>query len=882
MTLPPGTRLGPYEVVAQLGAGGMGEVYRARDTRLERSVAIKVLGLHLAADPEFRLRFEREARAVSSLDHPNICALFDVGDEDGTAYLVMPLLDGETLADRLSAQRPDGRGLPVSVALKVAVEVASALEAAHERGIIHRDLKPANIFVMRDGTAKILDFGLAKELALAGGGATDSTTMSPSTEAGVLLGTAAYMSPEQVRGLTVDKRTDIWAFGCVLYQMLAGRPPFAGDTASDLYVAVLEREPDWQRLPEALPAGVTRLLRRCLQKDPRQRLHDIADARIEIQESRTDPSQPIPATAPARSGTNPWPRRLVWVFATAALAAAIAIGAGRFYRQPPATLPETRLDITTPPNFDPVSMAISPDGRSIAFVAAGDGPPRVWVRQLEGTSARELPGTEGAYLPFWSPDGRSLGFFSAAKLKRIDLAGGAPMNLADVSPGVGGSWGADGVILFSRTLASGLTRVSAQGGDVTPVTTLAARQSGHASPHFLPDGRRFLFFAIGAADTQGVYVSSLDGEAPTMLTRADSAGAYASGHVLFAQQTTLMARRFDPSGSALVGDAVTVASPVMLSSSLRTGAAFSATASGLIAYRLEGSSRRQLTWFDRSGKSVGTFGDADDQNLVDPELSPDGHRVLITRTVERNTDIWLNDGGRLTRLTTDPLEDQFPVWSPDGSRFAFTSTRNGSLDLYEMAASGPPPEKLLLASPVRKASTDWSPDGRFLLYHSPLPNKGPDILALALTPADTSFVVLDSVAPEVWGQFSPDGQFIAYQDFDNGRSEIAVREFRGPGRRRLVSTAGGNYPRWAADGRELYYIQSDGKLMAAPVHGQGEKLDIGPAAPLFQPPIVGGGSNIVGRRQQYDVARDGRFLINVTLQEIPPSPITVVLNWQPK
>ena len=527
-------------------------------------------------------------------------------------------------------------------------------------------------------------------------------------------------------------------------------------------------------------------------------------------------------------------------------------------------------------------MAVSPDGRTLAFVASTNGAPRIWLRRLDGTAPREMMGTENAILPFWSPDGRSLGFFTADKLKRIDLAGGVARSLADVAPGVGGTWGPDGTILFARTLASALYTVPAEGGDVAEATTLAPRQAGHLSPFFLPGSRRFLYYAAGAAETQGVYVGSLDGEPPTMLTRSDSAGAYTSGWVLFLRETTLVARRFDPTAKALTGDAVTIASPIVVTSALRLFSAFSTSASGLITYRLEGSSRHQLKWFDRSGRAGADASAPDDNNLIDPSLAPGDRRIAVSRTVDGNTDIWILDGDRPSRLTSDPLDDRFPVWSPDGNTVLFGSARNGSFDLFLKPANGSSAEQLILSSPARKVPSDWSRDGRYLLFHSASSNRGPDIFALGVEPGSKPLPVIDSIAPEVWGEFSPNNRLVAYQAFDASVSRIAVRRFPGPGREWIVSTTGGIYPRWSADGQELYYVRADGTLMAATIHERGDDLDIGTPVALFKTEMVGGGTNVVGRRQQYDVGSDGRFLINVALSEVTPAPITVILNWKPQ
>jgi eukaryotic-like serine/threonine-protein kinase len=871
-----GDRLGPYRILAPLGAGGMGDVYRARDTKLDRDVAIKVLPDLFSADPDRLARFEREARILASLNHPNIAHIHGLEEAGGVVGLVLELVEGSTLAAHLN-----GGALSIPDALRIARQIADGLEAAHEKGIIHRDLKPANVAITLDGTVKVLDFGLAK--VNEGTGRADlshsPTVMLAATRGDLILGTAAYMSPEQARGRALDKRTDIWSFGCVLYEMLTGRAAFEGETTSDLIAGILERAPDWNRLPATVPPGVLRLLRRCLEKDPQRRLHDIADARIEIDEARSEPpGSSRPGTVEA-SGRG---ERRVWLLATALLVLALMTLAGTVYFRGPPESPEMRLDIATPPTAEPVSFAISPDGRSLVFVASEGGSSGLWVRSLDSTTARPLAGTDGATYPFWSPDGRSLGAFMDDKLKRVDLAGGLPQTLATVGGGLGGTWGPDGTIVFAPTLASALARVPASGGDVAALTALSAGQSGHSFPQFLPDGRRFLFYSLGTPDAQGIYVGSLGGEAPRRLIPADGAGAYAPpGWLLSVRQAGLVARRFDPASATLSGEPVPIASPILISPMLKLGSAFSTSASGLLAYRVEGKTRRQLTWFDRSGKAVGILGPIDDQNLVDPELSPDGSRVAVTRTVEQNTDVWLSDAARTTRFTLDPGDDQFPIWSHDGTRVAFSSTRSGSMDLYQKPARGGGPEEIALASPARKVPNSWSPDGRVLLFHAPTPKAAPDMWLHWLDGDRRTSAFLNSPAPEVWGQFSPDGRWVAYQSFESGKPEIYVRPFPGPGAQWLVSGSGGIYPRWAHDGRELYYVESGGKLMAVPIRVNGTALDAGAPVALFQPPMVGGGTNAIGRRHQYDVAPDGRFLVNAVVEEAGTSPITVIVNWKP-
>jgi serine/threonine protein kinase len=590
-----GRQVGAYQIVSHLGTGGMGEVYRARDTKLGRDVAFKVLPASFASDPDRLARFEREARLLAALNHPHIGAIYGVEDAANIRGLVLELVEGPTLADRLQ-QGP----VPLSEALRMAQQIADALDAAHEKGIIHRDLKPANVKIAPEGTVKVLDFGLAK--AAAADGSTPDLSQSPTvtvggTRDGIILGSAAYMSPEQARGKPVDKRTDIWAFGCVVYEMLTGRPAFAGETVTDTLAAIVEREPDWRALPSPTPVGVRRLLRRCLEKDRQERLHDIADARLEIKEALTAPD----TTANSRA-VPLWRRTL-----PGAVALVLLVGLGLLsfihFREtpPPLTPPEMRLEIVTPTSADPISFALSPDGRQLVFVASGDGPSRLWLRPLAATAAQPLAGTEGAAYPFWSPDSQSIGFFGDGKLKRVDIGGGPPQTLADASAR-GGTWNADGVILFAQTINGPLFRIPASGGEAVAVT----RQGQHRFPQFLPDGRQFLFYALGTPDTSGIYLGSLDSGQTKRLTVADTAGVYApSGWLVWVRGSTLVAQHLDLERRALAGDPVTVAAPVGFEDTINAGA-FSVSAAGLMAYRPAGPSRRQLRWFDRTGKALPT------------------------------------------------------------------------------------------------------------------------------------------------------------------------------------------------------------------------------------------------------------------------------------
>jgi eukaryotic-like serine/threonine-protein kinase len=875
MPLSEGTQLGPYEILSLIGAGGMGEVHRARDTRLGRDVAIKVLPDIFAQDAERLTRLQREAQVLASLNHPHIAAIHDFQEHQSTRFLVLELVEGESLDDRIA------RGaLPAAEAVNIARQIAEALEAAHEKGVVHRDLKPANIKVTPDGNVKVLDFGLAKMFEPDGASSaiSNSPTLSAlATGRGVILGTAAYMSPEQARGKPTDKRTDIWAFGCVLYEMLAGRQCFSGETVSDSIAAILGRDPDWQAVSNA-PAGIQSLLRRCLQKDAQRRLRDIGEARIALEEFVT--ASASPSVAPAARTDKTKSNRLLSALLAAAVVAigVLSVPAIRHLREGPVDAPEMRVDIVTPATTDPISFALSPDGRLLVFVASGVGPPQLWLRPLDSATAQPLPGTEGAVYPFWSPDNRSIGFFAGGKLKRTDIGGGLPQSLTAVLNGRGGTWNKDGTIVFSSN--SALARISSAGGEAAPVIHLDSGQTSHRFPQFLPDGRHFLFFVQGVADRQGVYLGSLDESASKRLTAADTAGAYAApGFLLFVRQGSLIAWKFDAVKGELVGDPLTVADPVGFDGGAYQGA-FSVSAAGSIAYRAGGAGRRQLAWFDRAGKLLSTVGEPGD--LIYVELSPDEKRIAVERTVQNNEDIYLIDAARgvPTRFTFDPSADRAPGWSPDGSRIVFTSNRKGSFDLYQKPANGAGNEELLLESPGTKTPVDWSPDGRSLLYYDTDPKTVSDLWVLPMAGEGKPRPFVKTPFDERYGQFSPDGQWVAYHSNENGRFEIFVQPFPGPGGKWQVSANGGIAPRWRRDGKEIFFISPDAKLMAAPVRVSGSAFESEAPVALFQTRIYGGGS-LTAQKQQYAVSRDGRFLMNMSTEEAAASPITLILNWHP-
>jgi len=881
MALGAGTRLGPYEIQAAIGAGGMGEVYRARDTRLDRTVAIKVVPSHVSDDPAVRERFEREARAVAALNHPHICTLHDVGHQDGVDFLVMEHLDGESLAQRLT-KGP----LSLDSALRYAIEIVDALDKAHRAGIVHRDLKPGNIMITRTG-AKLLDFGLAKatpSVVAASGLSMAPTLQTPATLHGTILGTMQYMAPEQIEGQETDARTDIFAFGCVLYEMLTRKRAFEGKTQASLIAAVLERQPpQMATLVPLMPAALDWLVSVCLAKEPDERWQSAGDITHFLKRiaGGADVAAPRPVVAQSKV------RSLApWVVAAAAAVAAIGAFTTTAHRAP-ATVPLVRFDITTPPTRAAASFAISPDGRSLVFVATVDGASKLWLRRLDGTTPVALAGTEEALYPFWSPDSRSIAFFADGKLKRIDIGGGAPQTLASAPTGRGGTWSRDGIILFTADSQPGLStimRVAATGGAVTQVTHLSKGGASHRWPQFLPDGRRFLFFSgFGTPDTQGTYVASLDGGEPSLLSPTTTQALFVPPRsLLFVRQDTLMAVDFDAARGRVNGEPVLIAQPVGTDSGVAL-AAFSASTTGLLAHRVIINPRRQLVWVDRQGVQRGTVGLPDQDTLTEPELSPDGRQVAVRRAPQGNLDIWLMDLQRPipNRFTFDASPDTSQLWSSDGRTIVFTSNRGGTgVELFEKAVTGATEER------SRGAKTEvpesWSPDGRFLLYANFDASTGTDLWALPMVGDPKAFPVVQTRFEERRGQFSPDGRWVAYESNESGQFEIYARAFPGSGARWQVSTAGGMQVRWRRDGKELFYVAPDGTMMAASISVSADRqtLNAGQPIALFKTHLATGGG-VTANRAQYDVAADGRFLLNTNVDDsVPAPPITIVQNWQ--
>jgi Tol biopolymer transport system component len=897
VTLAPSTRLGPYEIVGPLGAGGMGEVYRARDTKLNREVALKVLPEMFAVDYERVARFTREAQTLASLNHPNIAQIHGLADfpaEAGThiGALVMELVDGEDLS-ALIARGP----IPVTDALPIARQIADALEAAHELGIVHRDLKPANVKVRRDGTVKVLDFGLAKAMDLSAPdlkvGPTPAmnspTFTSPATQLGVILGTAAYMAPEQAKGKAVDKRADIWAFGVVVFEMLTGRRAFKGDDTSDVLAAVLRQDIDWTALPTDTPPRMRRLLERCLERDPRTRLRDIGEARVEIAK--------IEGGDAGAAGARPadtWRGRLGWM-TSAVLAAALSAAVWITWKDRDRNVAPARamrLVFDPPPQiaFDAGladAVVVSPDGRHVVFTGRSqDGKRQLFVQALDSADAKPLPGTEDPVTPFWSSDGRSIGFGSKGKLRRVEVAGGWPQVLANAPRLVGGSWNGDGTILFVPDFNSGVMQTSSTGADPKFITSIKPGEAGHRSPAFLPGGRRFSYIG-GPTGERAVWLASLDNETPRRLTAGTEARYAPPGWLLLVQEGTLVAQAFDATRAVLTGDPL----PVGGAGASESDIPLSVSDTGILVLKQAFTPEYQLSWFDREGKKLGDVGSPVRVALsISPRLSPDETRVVLQNREPANErrGIWVHDLARGISTRLSQRLGQYPQWSPDGSRVAWlTRDDAGTIGIYETRANGVGDQSLLL--PIGPGAggttfpTDWSSDGRFILYYARSDKTRIDIWAMPLFGDRKPYLVLASDNDEHQGQLSADGHWLAYRSDGDGSYEIYIRSFTADGKvgseRRRISTGGGSQPRFRRDGRELFYLADDGWMMSVPLTSTAERFDAGAPKRLFKARMLTRGFE---PQFEYDVTRDGqRFLIGNILDGphgSPPRPL-VVLNW---
>jgi serine/threonine protein kinase len=884
MALTAGTRLGPYEILAPLGAGGMGEVYRARDTRLDRSVAIKVLPAHLADRPELRRRFEREARTVSSLNHPNICVLHDIGSENGVDFLVMELLEGTTLADRLTKG-----ALPIPEALRYGTEIADALDRAHRQGVVHRDLKPGNIFLARRSgpssppIAKLLDFGLAKTSGpVVGGdrvGPSMAPTIAPLTTEGTILGTPQYMAPEQLEGKDADARTDIFAFGALLYEMVTGRRAFQGHTQVSVIAAIIEHDPPpVSSLQPVSPPVLDDLVKTCLAKSPDDRWQSMRDVLLQLK-LIADRSG-VSATTAALTGPAPSRLRLAWAAAATLLVASLIMAemlmAGR--RTPAATKLSFQVDIPSLPINFTRSLALSPDGNHLVGIGSSERGTTLQLRPLGSQETRVLfvsqnVGAGSSVYPFWSPDGRFVAFFLIGKLLKVDIVGNPPQELCDAPVGRGGTWNRAGVILFAPAATGPLFQVSDSGGKPVQATELdgSRQETAHRDPYFLPDGKHFLYLAVSSKpENSGIYAGSLNSkERKRLLASGSKADFAAPGHILFMRGTTLMGQRFDPDRLELVGDPFRVAEPVAADPGTGT-VGFTVSQQGMLAYQTAASAERHLLWFNRGGGRLGEVGEPSGNSS--PALSPDLQHVAVTKT----GDIWLLDlvRGGSSRLTSDPALDSTPLWSPDGTRIVFNSNRGGrTFDLY-VKNSGGGREELLLKSDYQKYPEDWSPDGRSLLYTEVSPDTGFDLWTVPLTGGRKPQRVVQTPFLDIHGRFSHNGRWIAYASDESGRAEVYVQSFPVTGSKWKVSTAGGAQPRWRHDGKELFFLSLAGEAMAVDISTRkADVLEAGTPRKLFQANPVA----VVQGRNSWDVTPDGqRFLIN---SGGAAPPITVVVNW---
>jgi serine/threonine protein kinase len=891
MAIAPNSRLGRYEIRSQLGVGGMGEVYLARDPKINRDVAIKVLPAAFSSDPDRLRRFEQEAQAAGALNHPNILSIYDVDTHDGAPYVVSELLEGETLSQQLN-----GTALPVQKALGYALQTAQGLSAAHDKGIVHRDLKPDNLFLTKDGRLKILDFGIAKLIEPRGeiDPDTDLATRKFNTAPGTVIGTIGYMAPEQVRGQRVDHRSDIFSLGVILYEMLSGRRAFHGESAIETLNAILKEDPpDLSELNSQINPAVERVVMHCLEKSPEQRFQSTKDVAFALDSlSKSTSSRVLPAAFPLTPELTAEPRRtrerLAWIAMGVCLLGLLAAlpFAVAYWRRAPADERVLSLSLLPPANVNVSgivsAMALSPDGRRLAFVGSSEGQNRLWVRSLDSLSAQALPGTEGASnasLPFWSPDSRFIGFVAGGKLKKIDASGGPPQTLCDVNDGRGGTWNREDIVVFASRNGP-LYRVSAQGGEPTPVTTLdqSRFETSHRWPFFLPDGQHFLYFARSSqAEGGGIYVGSLaTNQTKSLLPTSLLNAVYAPpGYLLFIRDATLMAQRFDADKLQLSGEAFAVAEHIASNPGLARGA-FSVSENGVLAYYSGSGARNQPLWFDRGGKQIGSLGELGLYFTMG--LSFDGKRVAINRSDPQmgTNDLWLFDllRGVPLRFTTDPGGESNPLWSPDGSRIVFTSNRDGVGNLYQKITSGGGNEELLRKSSEETWADDWTADGRFIVYQTFNAKTKWDLWILPMSGDQQPIPYLQTQFNEEQAQVSPDGKWIVYTSDESGTTEIYAQTFPAAGGKVRVSTDGGCQPTWRRDGRELFYIATDRKLIALDVK-PGTSFEAGAPKTLFETHVL----SLTDFRNHYAVSADGqRFLINSN-SETTATPVSVVVNW---
>ena len=868
MMLVAGTKLGPYEVQSPLGAGGMGEVYRARDTRLGRDVAIKILPEHLSRDPLRKQRFEREAKTISSLNHPYICTLYDVGQQDGVDFLVMECVEGETFSKRL-----EKGPLPLEQVLKFGAQIADALDKAHRAGIVHRDLKPGNIMITPSG-AKLLDFGLAKPAAPASGMTLTAaaTQTTPVTQEGMVVGTFQYMSPEQIEEKELDGRSDIFSLGAVLYEMLTGQKAFQGKSQLSVASAILEKEPaPISSLKPLTPPAFDHAIRRCLAKDPEERWQTARDLALELKWIAETGSQT--GTAVSSATKRQLPQGIAWGFAATCLLLVIALVATLLLR-PAVSLQPIRASLLPPPNssFLPYNFAVSPDGRHLAFVGLGpDGKTTLWVRALSGSGAQQLNGTEGASSPFWSPDSRQIGFFADRRLKTVDVSSSAVQVLCDSYFAFGGSWNREGTIVFGQTLRGPLQRVSATGGTPSPVTKIMRPDSVQTDrwPFFLPDGKHFLYFSDwrGSRDPQGngIYVGSLDaGQSKLISSELKGNALFASGHLLYVRGRRLMAQPFDADRLETTAVAIPLTGEELEERTSFLIFGFSASQNGVLVFQSAADSASRLVWYDQNGKELGQLPQV---GYKDPDISPDGRFLVVSSDDEHNGKHFIRvfdlQRGTSTRLT-DTGDEHYPLWSRDGKRIAY---RSGGVanETYEVPADGSGPPKILLKADMPAGPQDWSPDGRLLFMTVTEQHAFPSLEIYSPSDQKVEPFVVDGAEAKL----SPDGKWIAYNGPGSG---ILVERFPGHGGRIQVSAGVGTQPRWSHDGKQIFFIQPDRKLIA--VSFDPNTGTAGPPRVLFQTRIAA--ERIA--QWQYTVAPDGRFLIN-SLPANTASPLTLITGW---
>ena len=871
-------RLGPYEILGPVGKGGMGEVYRAKDTRLDREVAIKLLPPSLGNDEQFRARFEREARSVSSLNHPNICTLHDVGHEtvNGEAlhYLVLEMIEGESLSARL-AKGP----LSLEDVLRYGAQVAGALDAAHRRGIVHRDLKPGNVMITKTG-AKLLDFGLAKvgERGAIEGLSTVETINKPMTEnltqQGTIMGTFQYMAPEQLEGAPADARTDIFALGALLYEMATGKKAFEGKNRTSLIAAIVSSQPPpISNVQGMSPPALDHIVRKCLEKDPDDRWQSARDVAAELTWIGEGGSRAgLPAVISTRRR-----HREAFAWGAALLATLAALGfAIAWVRRAPEPLPVVRFSVPNPDNITTIgSPVISPDGRTVAFHAANaNGVSMIWVRQMDALEPRSLPGTEGGQRPFWSPDSRWIAFTGGGKLRKVALSGGPPQTICDTQTGSDGTWNRDGVILFDGQDNDPIWRVDA-GGGIPKVEIAQTKESGVVGwPAFLPDGKHFLYMSNLTGESPTLMVRSLDKPEPVTLFKATSRVAYAPpGYLLYIRDNTLVAQAFDASGMKTTGDPFPIGEGLGIDNV--GGASFSLSENGVLAFRAGEKGGQRMLWFDRNGRETPALTEV--QDFADTAISPDGKRFAYDLTgAGTNTDLWIRDTvrGVSTRFTFEKERDFSPVWSPDGRRIAYSRGNKLAWDLYVKDAAGTGEPELLLESAENKFVTDWTKDGKYLIYASAGKDSGWDIYALPMTGEKKPIPLVKTRFSEHGAVVSPDGRYLAYRSNDSGQNEVYVQEFPEAKSKFQVSTNGGVDPFWRGDGREIFYRTRDRRIVAVPVL-PGPTFQTGTPQPLFQATFAA-----VNARGLYRPTADGqRFLVVSPIGREALPPATIVMNW---